>query len=118
MKRIISLPIIMALLTVFSLVGCSGNSDKGRGNNSKGNVDIAEVSESDFEVRPDASLGGMVITKFIGSREKIKIPEVIKGEPVVGIDNLSFSYSNSIEIVLPNTLKRIGEKIILRVSCV
>ena len=104
MKKILA--VILAIFMTISLLGCSINSNRLDSSKTK---PLIKNPESDFEVRPDTVLGGVVITKFIGNSKRIWIPEIIKNEPVVGIDRFS-NLDRLTEIILPNTLKRIGDE--------
>ncbi|MCL2002689.1 MAG: leucine-rich repeat domain-containing protein [Oscillospiraceae bacterium] len=75
-----------------------------------------ETPASDFEYAYDAALGGVEITEYIGSSIKVRIPEKIEGEPVVGIEAIvandgvsgGFSRSGIMEVYIPDGVASIG----------
>ncbi|MCL2677927.1 MAG: leucine-rich repeat domain-containing protein [Clostridiales bacterium] len=71
---------------------------------------------SGFEYRYDEELGGMVITKYKGDSNKVRIPEKIKGKPVVAIGGYyfpngyigAFQQKNVKEVHIPDSVTSIG----------
>ena len=71
-------------------------------------LEYVEPAATDFEYNYDAVLGGVVITKYNGEAEAIRIPAEIDGEPVKGVgckDNSSITH-----IELPDGITSIGEQ--------
>ncbi|MCL1806736.1 MAG: leucine-rich repeat domain-containing protein [Oscillospiraceae bacterium] len=64
---------------------------------------------SDFEYKYDATAGGIVITKYIGTSIKVKIPKKIEGEFVVWIGDNAFIHSGIMEVYIPNSITNIGD---------
>ncbi|MDR0324851.1 MAG: leucine-rich repeat domain-containing protein [Oscillospiraceae bacterium] len=98
MRKCVISVVLAALLLV---AGCSGG-----GNNPPPKE--PETPASDFEYSYDAGVGGVVITKYIGSSIKVRIPEKIEGEPVVWIEG-GFSNSGIMDVYIPNSVTIIGE---------
>ncbi len=66
--------------------------------------EIPVTDASAFEYKYDSELGGMVITNYLRESPKVRIPDTIEGEPVVGL-NLSNCEKELTEIVMPDTVK-------------
>ncbi|MCL2637236.1 MAG: leucine-rich repeat domain-containing protein [Oscillospiraceae bacterium] len=81
--------ILLAVVLVLGLVGCSGGGDPA----------------SDFEYR--AVSGGIEITKYVGTSVKVNIPAKIEGEPVVSIGWGAFENSGIMEVNIPNSVANI-----------
>lgn len=94
--------IILALVIILSLSACSGDSNKPSasvsGSNSTSSTsnekkatsnksaDWPDTPVSDFSYKYDGELKGVVITDYKGENAlKVRIPDTIEGEPVVGI---------------------------------
>ena len=131
MKKILAALISAAL--VLSLTACSGNSevdsprnsgsDKNSSDNSGGGQsstpvipsvklgiwdvlpEIPVTDTSAFEYKYDNDLGGICITDYNGQALKVRIPDTIEGEPVVGV-NLSNCYKELIELIMPDSVKK------------
>jgi len=108
MKKLIV--IALTLVIILSLVAaCGGNGGSGGGNNNPPPKD-PETPVSEFKYKYDAALMGVVIEEFIGSTLKVRIPEKIEGESVVGIGDNAFNKSGIASVYIPNTVKNIGTK--------
>ena len=70
--------------------------------------DLEESPASDFEYEYDAELSGVVIQKYTGTSERVRIPEKIEGEPIIVIGEDAFANSGIVEIYIPNTVTRIA----------
>ncbi|MDE7229001.1 MAG: leucine-rich repeat domain-containing protein [Oscillospiraceae bacterium] len=128
------LSIIISLLLALSLSACSGNeARKDGGNGYSGNSqeegstkdnpgilfpepvkelciwdvlpEIPVTDVSAFEYKYDNDLGGICITGYNGQALKVRIPDTIEGEPVVGV-NLSNCYKELIELIMPDSVKK------------
>lgn len=64
------------------------------------------IPDSDFEYRYDSELKGVVITKYHGSSNKVRFPDTINGDPVVGLEYLG--NSAFVAVYIPNSVLRIG----------
>lgn len=69
-------------------------------------LDVTPVS--DFNYKYDADLGGVVITRYMGSSLRIGIPETIDGYPVTGIGNYAFIDSGLTYVYIPDGVTGIG----------
>lgn len=65
-------------------------------------IEVTDVSAFDYEY--NSSLGGIVITGYLDKSPKVRIPDIIEGEPVVGV-RLGNYEKELIQIVLPDTVK-------------
>lgn len=66
-------------------------------------IPVTDVSA--FEYRYDNDLGGICITDYNGQALKVRIPDTIEGEPIVGV-NLSNCYEELIELIMPDSVKK------------
>jgi len=78
-------------------------------------ADWPDTPVSDFNFRFDADLGGVVITEYIGINAlRVRIPDTIDGEPVVGIGGGSsavrgaFHRAAIMSVYIPSTVTYIG----------
>lgn len=66
--------------------------------------EIAVTDESAFTYKYNSKLDGMVVTNYLSTNPEIRIPDIIDGYPVVGVD-LS-KYKDDIKgIIMPDTVK-------------
>ncbi len=71
--------------------------------------EIPVTDASAFEYRYDSKLGGMVITDYLRESPKVRIPDTLEGEPVVGIKLYTTSKHYTInELIFPDTIKEIN----------
>ena len=77
-----------------------------------------EIADTDIEYAPAEEFdyyeenGEIVIDRYIGEAKIVKIPETIDGKPVVALDGGAFANNDIVErIILPDSLKRIGDKV-------
>jgi len=78
-------------------------------------MDSHETPAKEFEYRHSPSLGGVIITKYIGPSPHVRIPREIDGADVVrlgdfhiGLDNRVFVTDGILSIYVPDTVKVIG----------
>lgn len=64
--------------------------------------EIPVTDESAFKYNYDSEFGGMVITDYLKESPKVRIPDTLEGEPVVGID-LESCEKQITELVVPDT---------------
>jgi hypothetical protein len=69
-------------------------------------TDWDKIPDSDFEYRYDSELKGVVITKYHGNATKVRFPDTINGDPVVGLEYLG--YTAFVAVSIPNSVVRIG----------
>ncbi|MDR2600599.1 MAG: leucine-rich repeat domain-containing protein [Oscillospiraceae bacterium] len=67
---------------------------------------IDENPVSDFEYK--AIIGGIEITKYIGTAIRVRIPELIEGVPVISIGDRAFANTGIMEVIIPETVTNIG----------
>jgi hypothetical protein len=65
--------------------------------------------ESDFEVSPQDGGKSVVITKYIGSKWEVRIPQRIQGLPVTHIGGGAFSNKKLVSVTIPNSVNTIGD---------
>lgn len=65
--------------------------------------EIDVTPEDAFEYEYDNELGGMVITDYLKASPKVRIPDVLEGEPVVEVD-LYDCKKQLTEIIMPDTV--------------
>ena len=63
----------------------------------KPEIEIVDVPVENFETQYDASLGGLIITKYNGGEAGIRVPAEIDGDPVLAIGYRAFYYTNSVK---------------------
>jgi len=70
-------------------------------------------SEKDFQIDWDPNVkGGVIITKYIGSKKEVRIPPTIQNFQVTGIGEEAFSYNENItRVIIPNSVIIIGGNI-------
>ncbi|MDR2730549.1 MAG: leucine-rich repeat domain-containing protein [Treponema sp.] len=68
-------------------------------------------AESDFQIEWDSNVkGGVMITKYTGSRQTVGIPPSIQNYPVTGIGKEVFAKNTRITgVTIPDSVKSIGE---------
>jgi len=66
-------------------------------------------AESDFQIEKDQNVkGGVIITKYIGSKKEVRIPPSIQNSPVTGIGDKSFCFNKNItSVIIPNSVTKI-----------
>ncbi|MDR2558321.1 MAG: leucine-rich repeat domain-containing protein [Oscillospiraceae bacterium] len=128
MKEIITL--VLALSLVFTLTACGEDTTTMPTNEGNGTTitpnnttttptpenvidpssDNGETPLSDFEYerRNDMGLIGMVIIKYLGNSEQVRIPVEIENEPVIRIESESFEGSSVIDVYVPEGVLGIG----------
>lgn len=81
------------------------------------NVVSGDESEEDLAIKVDygyrKTRDGVVITRYRGEAREVAIPELIEGQPVVGIDKKAFGYRMDEDwklskVVVPPSVTRIG----------
>jgi len=63
---------------------------------------------SDFEYEDNTELGGIVITKYVGSSRTVRIPDEVEGLPVIGIEG-AFQNGDVSRVDIPNSVTIIGD---------
>lgn len=76
-------------------------------NSNSSNDAAPESPASDFEYKYKEELGGIVITKYIGSDSDVYIPEKINGQKVVRIAMFTFAFFNGTSITIPDSVTEI-----------
>lgn len=72
--------------------------------------DFPDTPISEFKYKYDAELKGVVITAYTGNSSlKVRIPDTIENEPVVGIER-AFYEKGVMEVFIPDTVTHIGER--------
>lgn len=66
------------------LTACSGSPNGSKTSNPLS--DISAADESAFEYEYNSEYGGMVITDYLKESPKLRIPDTLEDEPVVGVD--------------------------------
>jgi hypothetical protein len=66
--------------------------------------------ESDFKVSIQDNGKSVVITKYVGSKQMVKIPPIIQGLPVIGIGNGAFLHKIFFSVTIPNGVTSIGKE--------
>lgn len=74
----------MCMAIALLLTACDGNSSGGKTPNPFN--DISAADESAFEYEYNSEYGGMIITNYLNESPKLRIPDTLEGESVVGID--------------------------------
>jgi len=66
-------------------------------------------AESDFQIEKDQNVkGGVIITKYIGSKKEVRIPPSIQNSPVTGIGDKAFCFNSNItSVIIPNSVIKI-----------
>jgi len=103
MKKTVLL--LLLCLTLVSLVGCK-------------NTELSENPESDFEYEVNPAGSGIIITKYVGTSDRVVIPKTIEGLPVCAVecsrdketDALlgAFEGSKIKSVVIPDSVLAIG----------
>lgn len=95
------LGILLVLFTALLLTACSNNS-----------TDMWEVlpeipvtNESKFEYKYDSGLGGVRVTDYTGGSSKVRIPDKLGGDPVVGVDLRNCGVEIT-ELIMPNSVEK------------
>jgi len=67
-------------------------------------------SEKDFQIDRDRNVrNGVMITKYLGTKNEVRIPPSIQNNPVTGIGDYAFNDNKSItSVTIPNSVIRIG----------
>ena len=72
---------------------------------------LAETPASEFAYT--SSSAGVTVTAYNGSSDRVRIPDVINGSPVVAIGDRAFSSSAELKIlVIPDSVTSFGEKVL------
>lgn len=66
--------------------------------------EIPVTDASAFTYKYDSELGGMVVTDYLRESPKVRIPDMIEGEPVVKVD-FSEVYKELTQLVMPDSVK-------------
>lgn len=111
MKKIIAILLLLAMMTA-PLFGCD-NSDISEASDPKNASDsISDTSNggiaADFEYSVIRD-GTISIDKYIGNAAEVVIPDTIDGIPVTLILSYSFYKTSIKEVVIPETVTKIGE---------
>jgi len=114
---------IALILTAMLLLGCSkkAGAQETKGSSAAGSARTgAYNSESDFQIDWDTNVsGGVIITKYIGTKNEVNIPPSIQNSPVTRIGGKAFwgydersgtwsQYRNITSITIPNSVTSIG----------
>ena len=69
-------------------------------------------SEKDFQIDWDTKVeGGVIITRYIGSKKEVRIPPSIQNNPVTGIRESAFWHNSNItRVIIPNSVTSIGNR--------
>ena len=86
--------VVSALIICLVFSACSGQYD----------------SEDDFKVyiRAGGFRKGADIIEYTGNKSKVRIPSVIKGQPVIGIESKAFMNKGLQSVIIPDTVDFIG----------
>lgn len=105
MKKLCTLLALVLLLSCMPMSGCTAEPQQ----------DSAPQPNpaSDFEYAVN-DLGAITIQKYIGTADEAIIPREIEGKEVVTIGSRAFENSTVRTILLPDTLKSIGERAFLQ----
>ena len=111
MKKIVTILLLLAMMTA-PLFGCD-NSDISEASDSQNASDsISDTSNggiaADFEYSVIRD-GTISIDKYIGNAAEVVIPDTIDGIPVTLILSYSFYKTSIKEVVIPETVTKIGE---------
>jgi len=68
---------------------------------------VPEASADDFIY--DNDNGEIVIEQYIGDGGRVRIPDRIEGRPVIEIESEAFRGSNVTDVVVPDTVEKLGE---------
>lgn len=109
---------VMTAAMVLSMTACANSENPNNSTeNVSGNIKIKTDYKAMWKVLPeieetpienliyeyDIELAGMAITGYKAQSPKVRIPDTIEGEPVVGVN---LPDSTITEIIMPNTVKR------------
>jgi len=113
-KRRCSLLAIALILTAMLLQGCSKKAEaqESKGSSVAGSTKTgAYNSESDFQIDWDKNVkDGVIIAKYIGTKNEVNIPPSIQNNPVTGIGYNAFYKNNTItRVTIPNSVTYIGD---------
>jgi hypothetical protein len=135
MKKVVSVLLACVLTTVLALVLTScGNDSENGGNNSggsggntasggnnqnepgsnQGGANVAVPNPANLPVNPASDFehaqtdGGVVIRRYIGTSNTVRIPAEISGSPVVSIGESAFSDMGLIAVYIPQSVTHIG----------
>lgn len=124
-KKILSALVCAAV--VLSLAGCSSENDpvgnwqvsNTSGASSKNSPaaekpgmwnnipEIPVTAEDAFKYEYNSNMGGMVITDYLKESPKVRIPDTLEGEPVVGVDLIKCEKQIT-ELVMPDSVIRMS----------
>lgn len=124
-KKILSALVCAAV--VLSLAGCSSENDPAgnwQASNTSGassknspaaekpgmwnNIpEIPVTAEDAFKYEYNSNMGGMVITDYLKESPKVRIPDTLEGEPVVGVDLIKCEKQIT-EFVMPDSVIRMS----------
>ena len=102
--------VFAAAIAVASLSGCTDNSGIYSSEEPSASQEekLCEASADDFEYTEKN--GSVIITKYIGEKTELAVPEKINGKPVVEIGNKAFCGKTDLKRVeIPETVTKIGK---------
>ncbi len=109
---------VLTIAMVLSITACANNENPNNGTeNVSGNIKIKTDYKAMWKILPeieetpienlvyeyDIELAGMAVTGYKAQSPKVRIPDTIEGEPVVGVN---LKDSTITEIIMPDTVKR------------
>ena len=100
---------VMAVLLVLSIVGCSGKKSDGSTSNRSIFANKSDP-ETDFRAEPIDGGKGVAITGYVGSKWEISIPSKIQNIPVTQIGKRAFRGKSLVSVTIPNSVTSIGEE--------
>jgi len=108
---------IALMVTEMLLLGCSKKAEAQENPKTGSAKTVVYNSESDFETKPyfnsydedDERNGTIIITAYKGNAKIVNIPEKIKGEPVIIINENAFANTNITSVTIPNTVTYIAK---------
>lgn len=101
-KKLLAMVVCTGIL--LSLTACG---EKTGGKTSNPLNDISAADEDAFEYEYDSEYGGMIITDYLKESPKLRIPDTLEGESVVGV-NLSKCEKELTHLYFPDSVIRIS----------